>query len=149
MCVHVSLLSLVKWNWGQRDPSSIKSVIFVFPRWATPEMGWLERMNGHCSRNAVLSGGTLRPYMRLVMPSQITGQELNEHEWECDYVSEVLPLFFPHPTSCFVRVGREGGSDGGGTSASPPSYPDFPLSLNVVNECCMRSLRPVSWREWT
>ena len=36
-----------------------------------------------------------------------------------------------------------GGTDSG-TSASPPSYPVFPLSLNVVNECCMNSLRPAS-----
>ena len=45
-------------------------------------------------------------------------------------------------------VGSCGGTDSG-TYASPPSYPVFPLSLNVVNECCMKSLRPASCWRWT
>ena len=40
-----------------------------------------------------------------------------------------------------MMVGSCGGTDSG-TNASPPSYCVFPLSLNVVNECCMKSLRP-------
>ena len=47
-----------------------------------------------------------------------------------------------------VVLGSCGGSDNG-TSASPPSYPFFPLSLNVVNEYCMKSLRPASCLGWT
>ena len=42
--------------------------------------------------------------MRLVMPL-ITDRDVNKHEWECDWVSEVLYPFFPSPTSCSVRVG--------------------------------------------
>ena len=56
--------------------------------------------------------------------------------------SEVLPPFFPPPTSLSVRVGEVvvvvvgscGGTDGG-TQASTPSSPVFTLTLNVVNEC--------------
>ena len=54
--------------------------------------------------------------------------------------SEVLPPF-PPPTSSSIRVGGVvvvvsscGGTDSG-TLASTPSYPVFPLSVNVVNEC--------------
>ena len=32
---------------------------------------------------------------------------------------------------------------------SPPSDPVFPLSVNVVNECYMKSLRPASCSKWT
>ena len=92
--------------------------------------------------------------MRMVMP-RITGSGVNEHEWECDWLSAVLPSYFPPPTSCSVTVGRVmvlvgicscGGTDSG-AYASPPSYPAYLLSLNVVNECCMKSLRPAScWK---
>ena len=61
--------------------------------------------------------------------------------------SEVLSPYFPPPISWTVRVG-EGGCSGGDTQASL-SYPVFPLSLNVVNECCMKSLRPASCWIWT
>ena len=47
-----------------------------------------------------------------------------------------------------VLAGSCGGTDSG-TSASPPSYPVFPLSQNVVNEYCMKSLRPASCWKWT
>ena len=55
--------------------------------------------------------------------------------------SEVLPPFFPPPTSSSVRVegvvvvvGSCGGTDSGSYSFSS-IYPVFPFSLNVVNEC--------------
>ena len=35
--------------------------------------------------------------MRLVMLSQITGRDLNEHEWSVTEFSEVLPPCFPPP----------------------------------------------------
>ena len=73
-------------------------------------------------------------------------------------VTEFLRFFFPTfatPTSCSVRVRGEvvvvgscGGTDSG-TSASPPSYPVFTLSWNVMNECCMKGLIPASCRKWT
>ena len=54
--------------------------------------------------------------------------------------SDVLPPFFPPPTFSSVRVGwivvvvgSCGGTDSG-TKASTPSFPVFPVSLNVVNE---------------
>ena len=58
--------------------------------------------------------------------------------------SEVFPPLFPPPPSSSVGVGG-----GGGVVVvlivvpmfSPPSYPVFHRSLNVVNECCMKSLR--------
>ena len=73
------------------------------------------------------------------MPPKITGRDLNEHNESVAEFSEVLPPFFPPQTSSSVRVGVVvvvidscGGSDSG-TYASPPSYPVFPFSLNVVN----------------
>ena len=56
-------------------------------------------------------------------------------------------LSSPHLLLCkswgvVVVVGSCGGIDSG-TSASPPSYPVFLLSLNVLNEWCMKSLRPL------
>ena len=62
-------------------------------------------------------------------------------------------LSSPHFLLCkswgvVVMVGSCGGTDSG-TYASPPSYPVFPLSLNVVNECCMKSLMPASFWKWT
>ena len=68
---------------------------------------------------------------------------MNEHEWKCDWVSKVLPYFSPL-TFCslwvegIVVVGSRAGTDSG-TYASPPSYPVFLLSLNVVNECCVKA----------
>ena len=57
----------------------------------------------------------------------------------------VLPNFFLHITSSseivggvVVVVGSCSGTDRG-TQASPPFYPVFLLSLNVVNECCMKT----------
>ena len=35
------------------------------------------------------------------------------------------------------------------TQVPPPSYPVFPLSLKVVNKCCMKSPRPAFCWEWT
>ena len=59
--------------------------------------------------------------------------------------SEVLPPFFPPSISSSVRVGGVvvvvgscGGNDSG-TQTSTPSSPVFHLSLNVVNECCMKT----------
>ena len=55
--------------------------------------------------------------------------------------SEVLLPFLSPLTSSSVRVGEvvvvvdSCGSTDSGTQASTPSYPVFPLSLNVVNEC--------------
>ena len=60
--------------------------------------------------------------MRLAMPPKITSQDLNEHEWECDWVfwgSSSL-LSSPHLFICkswegggVVVVGSFGGTDGG------------------------------------
>ena len=45
-------------------------------------------------------------------------------------------------------VGSCGGTDSG-TKASAPSFPVFPLSLYLMNECCMRRLRPAFCWKWT
>ena len=45
-------------------------------------------------------------------------------------------------------VGSCGGTDSGAT-ASPSSYAAFPISLNVVIECFMKSLRPTYCKKWT
>ena len=45
-------------------------------------------------------------------------------------------------------IGGCGGTDSG-TSTSPLSYPVSPLSVNALNECCMKSLRPVFCWKWT
>ena len=47
-----------------------------------------------------------------------------------------------------VMGGSCGGTDSG-TSASPPSYIIFSLSVNLMNERCMKSLRPASCRKFT
>ena len=60
--------------------------------------------------------------------------------------SEVVLLFFPHPTSSSVRVvelvvvvGSCGGTDSGPYKLLPLSYHVFPLTLNVVNECARKA----------
>ena len=65
----------------------------------------------------------------------------------------MLPILWS-PNSCSVRVGgivvvvgSSGGTDSG-ISAFPPSSPVFQLSINVVNECCMKSLRLASCWKW-
>ena len=114
--------------------------------------GWMVTAVGMLSSECELyiSHGNFK-----TMHSLITGRELNEHEWECDWVSEVLPALFPppHPLLCkswgvVAVVGSCGGTDSG-TSTSPPSYPVFPISLNVMNKYCAKSLRPASCWKWT
>ena len=68
---------------------------------------------------------------------------MNESVTEC--LRFFLPTFLP-PSSCSVRAGGwrvvvVGGFDGtdSPTSTSPPSYPVFPLSMNVVNQYCVKS----------
>ena len=45
-------------------------------------------------------------------------------------------------------VGGCGGTNIG-TYASPPFCPVFHIAMNVVNECCMKSLRPAFYWKWT
>ena len=73
---------------------------------------------------------------------------MNDHEWECDcFWGSSSLLSSPNLLLCKSWVGSGGtvgccwGTDSG-TSASPPSYPVFPLSMNVMNECCMKSIKP-------
>ena len=82
----------------------------------------------------------LRPFMRSVMPPIITGRDLNEHECECDWVFwGSSSLSSPHLFIC-KNWGGSGVIGGcGGTWASTSSYPVFPLSLNVVNECASKA----------
>ena len=61
--------------------------------------------------------------MRLVMPPKTTGRDLNEHCESVTEFSEVLPPYFPPPTSSSVRVGGVGlvvvvGSCGGTDSGT-------------------------------
>ena len=69
-------------------------------------------------------------------------------------VTEFLRFFLSSPTFCSVRVGGVVvvgicGDTDSGSYVSPPSHPVFPLSLNVVNECCMKSLRSAYCWIWT
>ena len=43
--------------------------------------------------------------MRLVIPV-ITGRDVNEHEWECDWVYEVLPPFIPPQPLALSELGE-------------------------------------------
>ena len=52
-------------------------------------------------------------------------------------ITEFLRSFLPG--GIVVEVGICGGTDSG-NYVSPPFYPVFPLSLNVVIECCMKCL---------
>ena len=77
------------------------------------------------------------------MPPKITGRYLNEHECECGWVFPrfFVPTFLPNLLICkswgvVVVVGSCGGTDSG---TPPPSCPVFPISLKVVNECCMKT----------
>ena len=75
--------------------------------------------------------------MRLVMPPKITGRDLNEYEWEYDWVFWGSASLLSSHTSSSVRVGGLvvvvgscGGTDGG-TQASPPSFLSSPFLV-----CC-------------
>ena len=83
--------------------------------------------------------------MRSVMPPITTGRDLNEHEWECDWVfwcsSSLLSspnLFICKSWGVVVVVGSCGGTDSG-TQASTSSSPIFPLPLNVLSECAWKA----------
>ena len=75
--------------------------------------------------------------MRLAMPPKITGQDLNEHEWECDWAFWGSSSLLSSRTSSSVTVwglmvvvGSSGGTDSG-TKASPPSFLSCPFHV-----CC-------------
>ena len=65
-------------------------------------------------------------------------------------VTEILRSFLPPPLAIRVRgvvvvVGSCVGTESG-ISASPPSYPIFPLSLYVVNECIKILMAAFCWK---
>ena len=69
--------------------------------------------------------------MRLVMPV-FTGRDVNEHEWEFDWVSEVLP----HPTSSLLckswGVGSSGGTDQGILTYNRYTKREFKLKVSAL-----------------
>ena len=68
--------------------------------------------------------------MLLVMPPKITGWDLNEHKWECDWVFWGSSSLLSSPTSSSVRVcGGSGGGTDTGTYASSSSFLSYLLFL--------------------
>ena len=67
---------------------------------------------------------------------------MSMNESVTEFLRIFLPSFFPHLLLCKSWEGS-GGTDSS-TSVSSPSCPVFPLSLNVVNECCTERFRPLA-----
>ena len=87
--------------------------------------------------------------IRLVMPPKITGGDLNEHEWECDWVFWGSSSLLSSPTSSSGRIGDLVVV----VLIVVPKLLLHPFCLPPVsyalNECCMKGIWPAFCWKWT
>ena len=99
-------LALLQTSWLWSWPTIFSMIMTINDLWVPwlPLSRWLNKQL-KCQNYYHKQLLTFRLSMRLVMPFKITGRDLNEHEWECDWVfwgSSSL-LSFPHLFIC--RIG--------------------------------------------
>ena len=162
----LGIFVLLKFDFFSFNTFHVSQIFRQRVEQATPKHSYCIFLTGLCwgsvcwvlyntlwSMSLMISGYCFVPHCTIV--TLLIEDWMSRNETVTEFLRFLLPSFLPHLWLCeiwwgglVVVVESCGVTDSGPCSFSL-SYPVFPLSLNIVNECYMNSLGPASCWKWT